>query len=459
MIDQQGVLFQDVFEKGIEACFSNEKLSTDGGSILLKAADRRMGLIGAMSATLNDSRMPGKVDHSISDLLAQRIYSIALGCPDGNDAARLKNDGMMKLLCDRDPGSVSTLGSQPTISRFENAMDARSLLRLGQAYTRTVLSYQHQQRRGIRRPRRIIIDLDPTCDPTHGRQQMTLFNGHYDKWCYLPVVLTISFDGELRKYPLAALLRPGNASAMVGVSGLLRRALRAIREFFPHTKLFFRADAAYAVPGLLDWLEKNGLRYAISLGSNSRLNKVVQPAMVRVRAAVEKTGVTKREYGLWLHRTESWKKNPRMVSYKAEVVAEMGDIRDNARFVVHQLPGNVGAEGAFDFYYGHSDMENTLKSLKGDLAFDRTSCCSFLANQFRVIMTLAAYALMMTVSEHTTTQELQRATMGTLRIRLLKIAVRIKSSVRRVLLEFTGHFPWSEDWMACALAIGAVPKG
>ncbi len=458
MIDQQGALFQDVFEKAVEARFSDEKLSTDGGSILLKAADRRMGLISEMSAMLSDSRMPGKVDHSLPDLMAQRIYSIALGYPDGNDSARLKDDGMLKLLCGRDPDSAATLGSQPTISRFENALNARSLLRLGQAYAHRVLRYQHQHRRGACRPKRIIIDLDPTCDPTHGRQQMTLFNGYYDTWCYLPVVLTISFDKELRKYPLAALLRPGNASAMVGVPGLLRRALRAIREFFPHTKIAFRADAAYAVPGLLEWLESEGICYAISLSTNSKLKERVQPAMTRVRAAVEACGTTKQEYGVWAHQAGSWKIF-RMVSYKAEVVAEMGDIKDNARFVVYHLPGNVGAEGVFDFYYGHSDMENTLKSLKDDLSLDRTSCCSFLANQFRLLMTLAAYALMMTVSEHAATEDLRRATMGTLRIRLLKIAVRIRSSVRRVLLEFTGHFPWAEDWMSCALAIGAVPKG
>lgn len=458
MIDQQGVLFQDLFEKAVEACFSDEKLSTDGGSILLKAADRRMGLIGAMSAMLSDSRMPGKVEHPLTDLMAQRIYSIALGYPDGNDAARLKDDGMLKLLCDCDPDSASPLGSQPTISRFENALNARALLRLGQAYARNVLRYQKEQRRGIRRPKRIILDLDPTCDPTHGRQQLTLFNGYYDRWCYLPVVVTVSFGNELRKYPLAALLRPGNASAMVGVPGLLRRTVQAVREFFPHTPLYFRADAAYAVPGLLDWLEAEGIRYAISMSSNSKLQDMVQPAMTRVRAAVEAGGQTKREYGVWAYQAGSWK-TFRMVSYKAEVVAEMGDIKDNARFVVHRLPGNVGPEGAFDFYYGHSDMENTLKSLKDDLALDRTSCCSFLANQFRLLMTLAAYALMMTVSEHAATKELQRATMGTLRIRLLKIAVRIKSSVRRVLLEFTGHFPWAEDWMSCAMAIGAVPKG
>ena len=458
MIAQQGVLFQDLFQKAVEARFSGEKLSTDGGSILLKAADRRMGMIEALNATLSDSRMSGKVEHSLRTLMAQRIYSIALGYPDGNDAARLKDDGMLKLLCDRDPGSTDTLGSQPTLSRFENAMRARALLRFGHAYARTVLRYQQQGRCGARRPKRILIDLDPTCDPTHGQQQLTLFNGHYDTWCYLPVVVTVSFDGEPRKYPLAALLRPGTASAMVGVPGLLRRTVRAIREFFPHTRLYFRADAAYAVPGLLDWLEAEGIRYAISMSSNSKLKDMVQPALTRVRAAVESSGQTKREYGVRAYQAGSWKRF-RLVSYKAEVLAEMGAIKDNARFLVHRLPGNVGSQGAFAFYYGHSDMENTLKSLKEDLAMDRTSCCSFLANQFRILMTLAAYALMMTVSEHAANEELRRATMGSLRIRLLKIAVRIKSSVRRVLLEFTGHFPWAEDWMACALAIGAVPKG
>ncbi len=417
-----------------------------------------MGMLQALNATLSDSRMPGKVDHPLAGLLAQRIYAIALGYPDGNDAARLKEDGMLKMLCDRDPGSHDALGSQPTISRFENGLDARDLLRLGQAYARNILHYQQQSRRSARRPKRILIDLDPTCDPTHGQQQLTLFNGHYDTWCYLPVVVTVSFDGELRKYPLAALLRPGTASAMVGVPSLLRRTVRLIREYFPHTRLYFRADAAYAVPGLLDWLEAEGIRYAISMSSNSKLKDMVQPVMTRVRAAVEASGRTKREYGVWAYQAGSWK-TFRMVSYKAEVLAEMGNIKDNARFLVHRLPGNVGSEGAFDFYYGHSDMENTLKSLKDDLAMDRTSCCSFLANQFRLLLTLAAYALMMTVSEHAANEELRRATMGTLRIRLLKIAVRIKSSVRRVLLEFTGHFPWAEDWMACALAIGAVPKG
>ena len=457
-IDQQTVLFQDLFSKPIEAVFTDETLSTEGGSILLKAADRRMGLIDTMNAALSDRRMAGKVNHGLSSLLSQRIYSIALGYPDGNDAARLKDDSMLKVLCERELQDTKGLGSQPTLSRFENATTARDLVRMGRAYARNVLSYQQRHRRGTRRPRRIIIDLDPTCDPTHGHQQQTLFNGYYDTWCYLPVVVTVSFDTELRKYPLAALLRPGNASAMLGVPGLLRQVVRSVREYFPHAKLYFRADAAYTAPRLLNWLDFEGIRYAISLGSNSKIKEIVQPAMERVRTAVERTGRTQREYGLWLHRAGTWKKK-RFVSYKAEVVAERGDVRDNARFVIHQLPGNVGAKGTFDFYYGHSDMENTLKSLKEDLSLDRTSCGSFLANQFRMIMTLAAYALMMTVSEHAATTELQRATMGTLRIRLLKIAVRIKQSVRRVLLEFTGHFPWADDWMNCALAIGAIPKG
>lgn len=457
-IEQQTVLFQDFFSKPIEAVFTDETMSTDGGSILLKAADRRMGLIDAMSAALPDRRMAGKVNHVLSSLLSQRIYSIALGYPDGNDAARLKDDSMLKMLCERELQEAKALGSQPTLSRFENATTARDLLRMGRAYARNILRYQQRHRRGTRRPRRIIIDLDPTCDPTHGHQQQTLFNGYYDTWCYLPVVATVSFDTELRKYPLAALLRPGNASAMLGVSGLLRRIVRLVREYFPHTKLYFRADAAYTAPGLLNWLDSEEIRYAISMSNNRKIKEIVEPVMARVRATVEQTGRTHQEYGLWLHRAGTWKRG-RIVSYKAEVVAEQGDIRDNARFLVHRLPSNVGAKGAFDFYYGHSDMENTLKSLKDDLSLDRTSCSSFLANQFRILMTLAAYALMMTVSEHAATTQLQRATMGTLRIRLLKIAVRIKQSVRRVLLEFTGHFPWADDWMDCALAIGAIPKG
>ena len=191
---RQSVLFSELTGKRVIVKFDQEHASSDGGAVLLQACDRRLGLTDALIGTIEDRRQSGKVRHAIGDLVRQRLYAIACGYPDGNDAGRLGAAPIQKLLCGRDPIEGEDLASQPTLSRFENAFDRADLYRMGIALAQTVI--ERHRRRLKRKAKRITIDLDPTDDPTHGAQQLTFFNGHYDTWCYLPVAGFLSFNEE-----------------------------------------------------------------------------------------------------------------------------------------------------------------------------------------------------------------------------------------------------------------------
>lgn len=457
-ITRQSVLFPDLFSKPVQVAFSREHLSSNGGVILLAARDRQLGLTESLAGCLSDRRQASKVDHELVDQIKQRVMSIAVGCPDGNDAAKLREDPMLKLACDRDPVRGRALASQPTLSRFENSANGRQLLEMGYTLAETVIAEQARRRRGQKLGRRITIDIDPTCDPTYGAQQLTLFNGYYDTYCYLPLVVTVSFGWEPRKYPVAAVLRSGTAGAMVGTIGVVRRLIALLRKHFGATRLYLRADSAFAVPEFFDFLEAEGLRYAIAMGSNSVLQELSQALMEQARRQSAGCGKTVTLYGWNNYRSGGWQRE-RTLAYKAQVLVhpDKEDPRDNARYLIHNLDYRYGPQGAFDFYYGHSDMENNIKELKNDLAMDRTSCSRFTANQFRLLMTLAAYVLLQSVAERTSDLDLLKAQMATLRDRLLKVAVRVRSSVRRIRLEFTSHHPWADAWLDAARSVGAVP--
>jgi len=204
----QTVLFPDLFDRPLVATFDQPHASSDGGAVLLKAAERRYGLIDGFAQCLVDERQSGKIRHTLADLLAQRIFGLACGHADANDADRLADDPIHKLLLGRDPVAGDSLPSQPTISRFENRVGVRELYTMGRELATSVIERHQRRLRG--RARRITIDLDPTDDPTHGAQQLTFFNGHYDCWCYLPLLAFLTFDDESEQYLCAAMLRPGN---------------------------------------------------------------------------------------------------------------------------------------------------------------------------------------------------------------------------------------------------------
>jgi hypothetical protein len=244
----QTVLFPDLCQKPLVATFDQAHASSDGGAILLKAADRRLDLIPRLAACLSDARDPARVTHALADVVAQRVLGVACGYPDANDGDRLADDPMQKRLLDRHPVHGQTLASQPTISRFENGVGPRALYRLGRELAASVMDRHRQRLRG--RARRITIDLDVTDDPTHGAQQLTFFHGHYDTWCYLPLLAFLTFDDEPEQYLCAALLRPGNAATAVGARAVLARLCALLRCAFPRARLRVRLDAIAAAPAI-----------------------------------------------------------------------------------------------------------------------------------------------------------------------------------------------------------------
>jgi hypothetical protein len=248
----QCVLFPGIFKRPVVAQFDQSQSSSDGGAVLLKAADQRLGLTEALAACLKDERQEGKIRHELDELLTQRIMAIACGYEDANDAARLASDPVHKLLVGRDPVQGEDLASQPTLSRFENSVDRKELLRMAEALADAVIERHRQRLHG--RARLISIDLDPTDDPTHGAQQQTFFNWYYDTFCYLPVVGFLTFDQEVEQYLVTAVLRPGNAPGSAGAVGILRRLIERLRNAFPDARIRVRLDGAFAAPEVLIFL-------------------------------------------------------------------------------------------------------------------------------------------------------------------------------------------------------------
>src|SRR5256886_10219179 len=287
----QCLLFPGSFCKPVVAKFDQREGSSDGGALLLKAADRRYGLVDGLAACLRDERQAGKVDHSLRELVGQRVFSIACGYPDANDSARLSEDPIHKLLLDRDPIEGRDLASQSTLSRFENRVGIKELYGLGEFLADSVI--RRHAKRLRHRAHCVTLDLDPTDDPTHGAQQLSFFNGHYDTWCYLPVMGFVSFNDEAEQYLCAAVLRPGNVGAAVGAVAMLRRLVRMIRHHLPGVRIRVRLDGGFAHPAVLDFLDAQPkLEYVVAMAKNAVLKRVAETGMRRVRQLSRRSGKT-----------------------------------------------------------------------------------------------------------------------------------------------------------------------
>ena len=453
---RQSVVFNDLFGKQVVALFDQPQASSDGGAVLLKACDTRLGLIDRLSACLRDDWQAGKIQHTLSDLIRQRVFGIACGYADCNDAARLVGDPVQKLLLERDPVSGEALASQPTLSRFENVRRPKALYRMGLALAETVIERQRRRLRG--KAKRITIELDPTDDPTHGAQRLSLFNGHYDTWCYLPVAGFVQFDDEAEQYLLTYVLRSGRAPATLGAIGILSRLMARLRKAFPRARLFVRLDGGFACPEMLDFLETERVDYTIAMAGNAVLNRAAEPWMRRVRVLSAASGQTEHLYGEFRYAAQSWSCKRRIV-LKAEVVCHPGrEQRDNARFVITNLraaPQRIYA----DIYCQRANIELRIKELHHGLEIDRTSCTRFWANQFRVLLTAAAYVLMQELRTRAVGTHCARAQVWTLRERLFKLGVWLSRSVRRVVLHLPSTTPWRADWCQIAHRLGAFSSG
>ena len=446
----QSILFDDLSSKPVTIAFTGPSQSSDGGLPLLAAIDRKLGLTAELAQELSDGRRAKSVAHSFTEMVRQRIFSIAMGYADGNDAARIGDDPIFKLACGQPPNSECSLASQPTLSRFERAHDGREIVALGRTLERVVIK---QLARRHRRARRITIDLDGSEDPTHGQQPFSFFNGYYDSWCYLPLFGFLSIDDLPEQHLFFARLRPGTGPESRCVRTLLRRVVPMLKQLFRRAQIVVRLDAGFTSSELFDLFDELKLTYVAAMAKNSRLEVHAEGHMRAVRSLAERFGGTTTLFGECTYGAHTWSRERRVI-FKAEVVELKGrPVRDNLRFVVTNLRGSP--KSSWKRYAKRGDVENRIKELKRDLQIDRTSSTSFLANQLRVLMTAAAYVLFQALRAALPVSELSRAMVSTLRLKLLKIGATLKESWRRIVITLPTSYPWKDVWLRTAVAVGA----
>ena len=450
----QSVLFEGLATKPVVVHFDQEHTSSDGGAILLKACDDALDLTARLAACLVDRRQEGKVQHGLLDLFRQRVFGLACGYEDVNDAARLKHDPSFKLLLDRDPLNGAALPSQPTLCRFEQTAGRRELLQMAYALADTVIE-RHRRRTGGR-VKRITIDLDPTVDPAHGQQQLSFFNTAYDERCFLPLAGFLSFDDESEQYLFCYMLRAGNVPGKLGCLGMLRRLLPRLRGAFPKARIRIRLDAGFSGPELFDFFEAERMEYVVCMAQNSVLLKRAEPFLQTVRDHLAQHQEIVCRYGETRYKARSWSRKRRVI-IRASMVEHPGrEPKDNPRFIITNIRG--WPKRLYEtIYCARGDVENRIKELKDGLSIDRTSCSDFLANQLRVLMTAAAYVLMQEIRLKARHTSCARAQVSTLRLRLFKIGAWIECSVRRIVLHLPTSMPYADDWWRIARAVGAVP--
>src|SRR5512136_120284 len=420
--------FPAVGRKKITAAFDGGRITSDAGAMLLGQAERRLGVADKLAAVIADPRNPLLITHSLDSIFRARILAIACGYEDADDLDHLRKDPAFKLACGRLPDTGHDLCSQPTMSRWENAPTLREIVKLsGVLIDLYCASYAAP-------PQAVTLDIDDTCDVTHGHQQLSLFNAHYDERCFLPIHV---YDTE-KSRPVAVILRPGKTPSGVEVRAHLRRLVRHILKSWPTTRILFRGDGHYARSEAMSWCEDNGVDYVFGLPGTKPLSKKIDEAAdaVRTERAIGDKNVV-RGYAETLHRAKSWNGERRAVA-RIEATRLGLDIR----FVVTNL-AHGSPEWLYDsLYCARGQAENLIKLHKTQLASDRTSCRSAVANQVRLVLHTAAYWLMLTVRDAIPkTRDLANAEFATLRLRLIKIAARVIETASRVRLAFAACCP------------------
>jgi hypothetical protein len=414
----------------LTAAFDGGRLTSDGGLPWLAEADAALGLSAALTACLPPRQRASR--HPLAAVLRQRLFQIACGYADQNDATTLRHDPLLKLVCGRLPDSEPALASQATLSRFENRVDRRSLERLATAF---VDLYIRERGRGGR-PVRLLLDLDGTADPAHGQQEGVRYHAYYRQHMYHPLLV---FDGDSGQL-ITAVLRPGNAHGSRLVVLVLRRLLRRLRAVWPAMTVEVRADSGFAVPRLYRWCEANRVHYTIGLIPNPRLEALAAPLQAEAQAKSAAAGGAKvRLAAASWYQAESWDRQRRVV-YKAEVLAE----GPNTRFVVTDHPETPLA--IYDHYVDRGQAENFIKDFKNALACDRLSDHRFVANQVRLFLHAAAYWLLHTLRGWLAGTELATAQFDTIRLRLLKIAGRVRELLTCVRLHLAASHPSESLW-------------
>jgi hypothetical protein len=412
----------------LTATFDGGALTSDGGLLLVREFDERVGLSERFSRLIPDPRDERFVARDQLALLRQRLYQIVAGYEDANDATLLRKDPVLKAIAGRRPEDPD-LGSQPTFSRLENRISAGALEDLVEEMTRTFIRTRPEPMTEI------TLDIDPSEARTYGQQELAFYNGHYQGYMYFPQFVC---DAKSR-FLLAASLRPGNVGTAQGAVRLLSRIVQLLRAEWPRIRIYVRADSNFSEPHLLTWLEEEEIAYTIGMAENKTLQALAKPLVESAQERFRRTAEPQRAFGSLQYRTvtKTWP-HPRRVVVKVEVTK----LGTNVRFVIATRAGR--SQGIYEWYTQRGGtIEGVIEQLKNGYEADRMSCRRFLANAFRLVLHSAAYNLMILLRERLDIPELAKADIQTIRIKLIKVGGRLERTVRRIWVRLSSSWPFA----------------
>ena len=443
--------FQPLHQRGVVARFDGGDITTDGGGLLLREVERKTGIIHQLAACFTDHRRQDRVEHAVEELIAQRIYGLALGYEDLNDHDQLRQDPMIAVLTGkvepkgtdrhrvRDEGKAGA--GKSTLNRLElTPADADQKAR----YKKIVMNEAAMDRLLVdlfiqahaEAPKRIVVDLDATDDPLHGNQEGRFFHGYYREYCYLPLYI---FCGE---FLLCARLRSSHIDAAAGVLEELERIIAQIRHTWPEVEIVLRGDGGFCRDPIMTWCEAHQVEYVFGLAKNQRLNKIIGEQLHQAQQQFEQTGKPARIFAEFEYRTrKSWHAGRRVVA-KAEHL----DKGSNPRFVVTSLEAQQMESRPLyeELYCGRGDMENRIKEQQLALFADRTSTSLMRSNQLRLYFSSFAYCLLQALRRlGLQGTEMAQAQCQTIRLKLLKIGAQIRITVRKVWISLAAGCPYA----------------
>lgn len=419
--------FSRLGSRALHADFLGGRITTDAGVLLLREVALRTGLFDALDRAIPDPRLPEMIRHDQKSMLAQRITAIALGYEDLNDHQALRSDPALQIAIGKLPDPADPLASPPTLCRLENRVDRKALFKVaGVLLDQFIASHATP-------PEHLILDFDATDDPIHGNQEGRFFHGYYDQHCFLP--LYVFCGDEL----LVAYLRPSKIDAARHSRAVLKLLVGKLRGAWPAVRITIRGDSGFCRWKLMRWCDSNGVGYVLGLARNSKLEALAIDWTARARRQFGRTGEPQRLFGSVGYAAGSWDRARRVI-----VKAEHNAGGANPRFVVSNVPGDP-QELYDEVFCQRGEMENRIKEQQLGLFADRTSCHRFVANAFRLLLSSAAYVLIQALRrEALPGTELAVAQVGTIRLRLLKVAARVLVSTRRVVLHLASGYPYQD---------------
>jgi hypothetical protein len=424
--------FEPFKRRRVEVNFDGGEISSDGGLPLLRKLERRLGLLEAVAGVLADPRDPERIEHTLADMLRQRVFGLVQGYEDLNDHATLRNDPLMQTACERD----TALASAPTLCRLENRASRAAAWAMHEVIVEKFIA-------GFKTaPEELVLDFDATDDPLYGRQEGRFFHGYYDSYCYLPLYV---FCGEQL---LVSYLRPSKIDEAKHAWAVLALLVKRLRRAWPKVRIILRGDSGFCRRKMLSWCERRDVGYCVGLAKNKRLNRMTEAQRLRLAHQFELSQVKQREFAELRYGARTWKTERRVIAR-----LEHMDKGDNPRYVVTNLPGDPRALYE-DLYCARGEMENRIKEAQLGLFADRTSCQVFAANQFRLLLSSLAYILterLRTLALAGT--EFARLQASTLRTKLLKIGAIVLRNTRRVRVMLSSAFPHQVIFLAAARAL------